>query len=178
MGEKQIAESKPPSWPESSEYGDALSDVLKDQVRRKELRSATGPMSGRARLHPSIPPVLALVSIWLWVFPPAALRPVTPSIPPANQEAGLRMEMFMQFINIQRYVEENGRLPSDLAEVGDGPDEVLYTPGGGNTFRLTGRVGEITVDFDSAEPVEALLRDAIAIVSGRASPPSGGVPAI
>ena len=127
MGEKQIAEPKQPSWPESSEYGDALGDVLKDQERRKELRSATGPRSGRVRLHPSIPPVLALVSIWLWVFPPAALLPVTPSIPPANQEAGLRMEMFMQFINIQRYVEENGRLPSDLEEVGDGPDEVLYT---------------------------------------------------
>ena len=178
MGEKQIAESKPPSWPESSEYGDALSDILKDQARRKELRGATGPRSGRARLHPSIPPILALVSIWLWVFPPAALLPVTPSIPPADQEAGLRMEMFMQFINIQRYMEENGRLPTNLEEVGDGPDEVLYTREAGNTFRLSGRVGEITVDFNSAEPVEELLRDAIAIVSGRASSPSGGVPAI
>ena len=81
------------------------------------------------------------------------------------------MEMFMQFINIQRYVAENGRLPSDLAEVGEGPDEVLYTLEAGNTFRLTGTVGEITVDFSSTEPVEALLGDAIAIVSGGA----GGV---
>ena len=178
MSEKQIAESKPPSWPESREYGDALSDILKDQARRKELRSAAAPRSGRARLHPSIPPVLALVSIWLWAFPPDALLPVTPSIPPANQEAGLRMEMFMQFINIQRYAAENGRLPSDLGEVGDGPDEVLYTLESGNTFRLTGRVGEITVDFTSTEPVEELLRDAIAIVSGRAPSPSGGAPAI
>ena len=88
------------------------------------------------------------------------------------------MEMFMQFINIQRYVEENGRLPSDLEEVGDGPDEVLYTLEGGDTFRLTGRVGEITVDFTSTEPVEALLRDAIAVVSGRVPSPPGGVPAI
>ena len=174
MGEKQIDESKPPSWPESNEYGDALSDVLKDQVRRKELRSTTAPRSGRARLHPFVPPVLALVSIWLWAFPPAVLVPVTPSIPPADQEAGLRMEMFMQFINIQRYAEQNGRLPSDLEEVGDGPDQVLYTREEGNTFRLTGRVGEITVDFTSNEPVEDLLRDAIAIVSGRVSSPSQG----
>ncbi len=86
------------------------------------------------------------------------------------------MEMFMQFINIQRYVEENGRLPSDLEEVGDGPDEVLYTLEAGNTFRLTGRVGEITVDFNSTEPVEELLRDAIAVVSGRAPSPSEGAP--
>ena len=166
MSDEQINKSEPPSWPESSEYGDALSDVLKDQARRKEIRSAPAPRSGRARLHPAIPPVLALVSIWLWVFPPAALLPVMPSIPPANQEAGLRMEMFMQFINIQQYVAENGRLPSDLAEVGEGPDEVLYTLEARNTFRLTGTVGEITVDFSSTEPVEALLGDAIAIVSG------------
>ncbi len=178
MGEKQIAESKPPNWPESSEYGDALSDILKDQVRRKELRNAAAPRSGRVRLHPFIPPVLALVSIWLWAFPPAALLPVTPSIPPATQEAGLRMEMFMQFINIQRYAAENGHLPGNLEEVGDGPDEVLYTLETGNTFRLTGKVGEITVDFTSTESVEDLLGDAIAIVSGRVSSSSGGAPAI
>ena len=177
MGDKQINKSAPPSWPESSEYGDALSDVLKDQARRKEKRSAAAPKSGRARLHPSIPPVLAIVSIWLWAFPPTALLPVTPTIPPANQEAGLRMEMFMQLTNIQRYVAENGRLPSNLAEVGDGPAEVLYTRGAGDTFRLTGTVGDITVAFTSTEPVAALLGDAIAIVSGTASSPSGGAPA-
>ncbi len=88
------------------------------------------------------------------------------------------MEMFLQFVNVQRYVEENGLLPKDLEEAGGGSDEVLYTREAGNTFRLTGRVGEITVDFNSAEPVEELLRDAIAIVSGSASSPSGGAPAI
>ena len=87
------------------------------------------------------------------------------------------MEMFMQLTNIQRYGAENGRLPSDLTEVGDGPAEVLYTRGAGDTFRLTGTVGDITVDFTSTEPVTALLGDAIAIVSGRASSPSGAAPA-
>ena len=120
---------------------------------------------------------MALVSIWLWAFPPAALRPVVPTIPPANQEAGLRIEMFMQFNNIQRFVSENGRLPNDLREVGDGSDEVLYTPQAGNTFRLTGQVGDIRVDFTSNEPVEDLLGNAIAIVSGRAPSPSQGAPA-
>ena len=178
MGDKHKDKSETPSWPESNEYGDALSDVLKDQAVRKERRGAAAPSSGRARLHPSLPPVLALVSIWLWAFPPAVLLPVTPTIAPANQEAGLRMEMFMQFINIQRYVAENGRLPNDLEEVGDGPDEVLYSLEAGNTFRLTGTVGGITVDFTSDEPVEDLLGDAVAIVSGTVSSPFGGAPAI
>jgi len=177
MGEEHIDKAKPPSWPESNEYEEALSGVLEDQVRRKELRSAAAPTSGRPRLHASIPPVLALVSIWLWAFPPAVLSPVVPTVPPANQEAGLRIEMFMQFNNIQRYLAENGRLPSDLREVGDGSDEVLYTPQAGNTFRLTGQVGDIRVDFTSNEPVEDLLGNAIAIVSGRVSSPSQGAPA-
>ncbi len=177
MGENQIDESEATSPPPSSEYGDALSDVLKDQARRTELRSAAGPSPGRPRLHVAVPPVLALVSIWLWAFPPAAILPDVPSIPPANQEAGLRIEMFMQFNNIQRYLAENGRLPNDLREVGDGPDQVRYTPQSGNTFRLTGQVGDITVDFVSSERVESLLGNAIAIVSGKVSSPSHGAPA-
>ena len=177
MGEEHRDKAKPPSWPESSEYEEALSGVLEDQVRRKELRSAAAPTSRRPRLHASFPPVLALVSIWLLAFPPAVLRPVVPTIPPANQEAGLRIEMFMQFNNIQRFVSENGRLPIDLREVGDGSDEVLYTPQTGNTFRLTGQVGDIRVDFTSNEPVEDLLGNAIAIVSGRVLSPSQGAPA-
>ncbi len=178
MDEKHVNESQAPGQTPSSEYGDALSDVLKDQVRRDELRSAAAPKVARTRVHPSIPAVLALVSIWLWVFPPTALLPVMPSIPPADQEAGLRMEMFMQFINIQRYAAENGHLPGNLEEVGDGPDEVLYTLETGSTFRLTGKVGEITVDFTSTESVEDLLGDAIAIVSGRVSSSSWEAPAI
>ena len=177
MGEEHIDKAKPPSWPESNEYEEALSGVLEDQVRRKELRSAAAPTSGRPRLHASIPPVLALVSIWLWAFPPAVLSPVVPTVPPANQEAGLRIEMFMQFNNIQRFVSENGRLPADLGEVGDGAVEVLYIPQAGNTFRLTGQVGDITVEFTSTEPVEDLLGNAIAVVSRRVSSPSQGAPA-
>ncbi len=54
---------------------------------------------------------------------------------------------------------------------------MLYTLEAGNTFRLTGTVGEITVDFSSTEPVEALLGDAVAIVSGGGVSPSRGAPA-
>ena len=163
----------PPHRPASSEYGDTLSDILKDQARRSELRKAPGPKPGRPRLHPYVPPILALISIWLWVFPPAVLRPDLPIIPLANQEAGLRMEMFIQVNHILRYVAENGRLPNDLAEVGASPVAVEYVPLGGNVFQLIGQTGDITVNFNSADPVEDLLGDAVAIVSG--SVPSAGV---
>ena len=152
MNDKHEAESAPINWPGSSEYGDALKDILEDQARRSELRGTMGPRSGRPRLHPSVPPVLALVSIWLWVFRPAALTPEAPTISPANQEAGLRVEMYMQFNKIQQYVAQNGRLPNDLGEVGSSPVALQYVPLGGNSFRLSGQSGNVTVDFNSADP--------------------------
>ena len=178
MRDKLEDEPKPINSQGSSEYGDALTDILEDQARRTELRGAAGPKSGRPRLHPSVPPVLALVSIWLWVFPPAVLIPEVPSIPPANQEAGLRMEMFIQVNHILRYVADNGRLPGDLGEVGESSVAVRYVPLDGNTFQLIGQTGDITVDFNSDDPVSDLLGDAMAIVSGGVSSTPEGRPAI
>ena len=178
MSDKPEGEPKPTNWPGSSEYGDALTDILNDQARRNELRSAAGPKSGRPRLHPSVPPVLALVSIWLWLFPPAALVPEVPSIPPANQEAGLRIEMSIKVNNILRFAADNGRLPNDLGELGDNPAALQYVPLGGNAFQLSGQTGDISVDFNSNDPVSDLLGDAISIVSGGVSPTPGERPAI
>ena len=174
MDEKHANESEPPGQTPSSEYGDALSDVLKDQVRRDELRSAPAQKVSRTRVHPSIPPVLALVSIWLWVFPPAALSPVVPTIPPVQQEAGLRMEMSVQLGHILRYQSENGSLPDGLDDLGDSHDAVQYTRLTDDVFRLSGRVGNVTVDYTSTEPLEQFLADARAVVSGRISPTRGG----
>jgi hypothetical protein len=173
MPDKQKDEPDPINRPGSSEYGDALTDILKDQVRRTELRGAPGPKSGPSRLHPSLPPLLAVVSIGLWVFPPAVLVPEVPSIPPTNQEAGLRMEMFIQVNNILRFVANNGRLPDDLGEVGESSVSGQYVPLGGNVFQLSGQTGDITVDFNSNDPVADLLGDAMAIVSGGMSPTPG-----
>jgi hypothetical protein len=178
MRDKQEDKPKPVNLPGSSEYGDALSDILKDQERRTELRGAAGPRSGRPRLHPSVPPVLALVSVWLWVFPPAALVPDVPSIPPANQEAGLRIEMSIQVGKILQYVADNERPPGDLGELGNSPVALQYVPLGGNAFQLTGQTGDITVDFHSNDPVSDLLGDAIAIVSGGVSPTPSEEPSI
>ncbi len=177
MRDKQQDEPNPSRRPESSEYGDALTDVLKDQERRNELRKAAPSGSGRSRMHPVVPPVLALISVWLWAFPPAALQPVQPSIPPANQEAGLRMEMFIQVGKIQAYLEENGSIPGALGDLDEATGGLVYTPLGQNVFRLSGRSGDIEVDFTSTESIEELLGNAQAIVSGLAPPTPAGGPA-
>ncbi len=129
-------------------------------------------------MHPSVAPVLALMSIWLWAFPPPVLVPELPSIPPAQQEAGLRMEMAVLVNNILKYQSEHGQLPNDLQEVGDSPDGMAYVALTGSVFRLSGQTGDITVEFTSTEPVEQFLADARAIVSGRAPSTSEGAPGV
>ena len=177
MSETHIDESSPPVRTKPAEYGDVLSDVLNDQARRNELRNAPAP-AGRTRMHPALPPALALISIWLWAFPPAVLRPEPPSIPVANQEAGLRMEMYIQFNKIQGYLSEHGRLPKNLDEVGDASDLVRYEPLTASVFRLSGQTGAVTVQYTSTDPVEVLLADAQAIVGGAGLPTSRGGPVI
>ncbi len=176
MGENSVENPEAQGRSPYAEYGDALSDVLQDQARRSELRAEDrGPT--RPHIHAAATPLLALVSIWLWVFPPSGLVPPVPTVSPTDQEAGLRMEMFVQFNNIQRYRSEHGSLPGDLQEVGDGPAEVGYLRLSSDTFRLRGETGDIMVEYVSTEPVEALLANAMAVVSGSA-PSAPGAPVI
>ena len=173
MDEEDRDESASPQRSQASEYGDALSDILKDQERRDELRSTATSKPARPRVHASIPPVLALFSIWLWAFPPAVLIPEVPTIPPAVQEAGLRMNMLVQLNQIQQFLSEYGRLPETLDEVGGSPDGVEYTRLSDGVFKLSGKSGDVTVGYTSTEPLAELAADAMAIVSGVSSTPPG-----
>ncbi len=85
------------------------------------------------------------------------------------------MEMFIQFNNIIRYRSEHGNLPSGLDDVGERSDGVQYSRLGGDVFQLSGKTGDITVDYTSTEPQAELLGEARAIVSGvRSTPPGAG----
>ena len=163
----------PPSTPttqgQHGEYGDALSDVLEDQARRSERRR-TGPIwKARRKMNPIVPLSLAVFSFWLWVFPPEVLEPVPPPpVTPVVTEAGLRIEMYVQSALIQRYLEENGRLPSDLREVGDGPTGLQYVAISDTNFRLSGLSGGVSVSYTSTTPLADLLANAKEVVSGLA----------
>ncbi len=163
-------ERRPPASSEretGSEYGDALADVLEDQHERLERRQQVPAHPTRRQLSPMVAPALAVVSFWLWVFPPEPLQPTPPpAIPVAVQEAGLRMEMSAQLARIQRFVRDNGRLPASLQET---QEEALtgveYIPLADSTFRLRGNIGGVTIDYVSTQPVEELLQDAIDVVT-------------
>ncbi len=114
-----------------------------------------------------VAPILAIVSFWLWVFPPEFLQPIPPpEVPVAIQEAGLRIEMYLQLTRIQQYLTDHGRLPAALEDAGEVAEGVSYTPLVGSTFRLLGEVGGVSVEYLSTQPVEDLLANAKEMVSG------------
>ena len=159
----------PTSEGQHGEYGYALSDVLEDQARRSERRR-TGPVwRARRKINPLVPPSLAVFSFWLWIFPPQVLEPVPPpAVSEVHMEAGLRMEMVIQSARIQRYLEENGRLPNDLGEIDEGPSEIRYETISSTEFRLSGQAGSVSVSYTSTTPLADLLANATEVVSGLA----------
>ena len=163
----------PPPTPttegQHGEYGDALSDVLEDQARRSERRRIGPVWKARRKMNPLVPPSLAAFSFWLWVFPPELLEPVPPPpVSAVHMEAGLRIEMYVQSARIQRYLEENGRLPSDLREIEDGPNQLQYETISNTEFRLSGQAGGVNVSYTSTTPLADLLANAKEVVSGLA----------
>jgi len=86
--------------------------------------------------------------------------------------------MFILASDIEQYQAEHGRLPKDLQEVVDSPDGVGYAVLTRSVFGLRGQTADITVEFTSTEPVEHLLSDAKAILSGSAPAAPGGAPSI
>ena len=76
------------------------------------------------------------------------------------------MEMFIRVNEIQRFFSENGHLPSQLSEVSDSPDGLLYLPLTEDTFELSGRSRDITVDYTSTQSVTELLANAKFVVTG------------
>ena len=167
-------EKRPPSRPEDktgSEYGDALSEVLADQRRRSDRRKQTSAHPLRRQLNPLLAPALAGISFWLWVFPPPPLQPTPPpQAPVAVQEAGLRIEMYLQLTRIQKFIKDNGRLPNSLRETEqDVLAGVEYVAMADSTFLLRGSVSGVTVDYVSTQPAEELLQDAKEIVTTQAA---------
>lgn len=174
MTEHKRPPPPPPTPPErqtGSEYGDALADVLDDQHQRLERRRKAAPHPTRRKLNPMMAPALAGISFWLWVFPPTALQPtLPPQVPVAVQEGGLRMEMSAQLARIQRFMRDNGRLPTSLQETEQElVTGVEYTPLADSTFRLRGIIGGVTVDYVSTQPIEELLQNAVQVVTMQGS---------
>ena len=156
-----------PQRPKGSgtEASEALRDVLEDiTTRESRRREPSGSPPDRRPKPVGLIAVLLVVTVWLFVSPPALVRPAPIPLPPPEKiEAGLRMDMYVATLRIGRYQSAAGRLPGSLADVLEDPldaPDLSYEVLGGGQYRLTGTRDGSTVVWVSSQPVADLLSGA------------------
>ncbi len=148
----------------------AVADVLQDQAERAIARTqAPAPTAaGGGPLVWAALVLLTTLSAYLWIAPPGWLAGPAALPPPLELvEAGRRMEVYLQALNVEDFLEREGRLPNSLAEAGDPFSEVTYQRLDADGYRLTLAWEEDSLSYQSGEPLEGFLGNAVEIIRGR-----------
>ena len=145
---------------------DALADVLEHSAKRaKAEESADKPRRGSSGFHWFGLGILTAISAYLWIGPPEWILPVPPAPPTVElEDAGLRLNMYLQAMRIERFRTAEGRLPESLAEVGDSIGDIQYHRVSNLTYRLSGSSDNMVLGYTSSDPLEDLLSDAMAVI--------------
>ncbi len=126
-------------------YEERLEQAEELRVRLSERRHRVGPRHG-------ILAACVLVASWAWFFPPAALRPSSPTVPSvAEEQAALELLVYLESQRIEQHVADHGRTPEDAAEAGlvrDGLDYIRLT---NRHYRVRGRTDRVVWSYSSAE---------------------------
>ena len=148
------------------EMADALADVLKDQTDKGENRGKGPPQMGR-KTSPMVWAALVVFSVlsgYVWFGSPSWLAYAPPGVPATLAEAGLRMEVFQQAVLVEEFLEDEGRLPNDLAEAGDPFSDVEYDKIDARTFRLASSADGHAVEYISTDSLNVFLGNALQII--------------
>jgi hypothetical protein len=117
----------------------------------------------RQRRRPSrVPPwatiLLAIATLWIWLFPPAALRVDPPPPPPIEEEtAALRFTMYLQVQRIRAFQEANDRLPVRLEEAGPPLPAVEYHRLSDDLYQLNGATDRVLLTYRSDLPLDEFV---------------------
>jgi len=136
----------------------AIEEVLRDQARREVLRDIAyrRPYTSlRIRVAAA---ALAAVALVAWVFPVPGLQPDIPfPVPPADEEAGLRLATYIQAQQVEAFRQTSGRLPDVLRETGEPLPGMTYQRLDARTYRLRGQTERAVVEWTSSDSVPTLL---------------------
>ena len=150
---------------------EALQAVLEDEVDRRQRQADSGfQPKGPSRAPASAAVVLAVISVWFWISPPNALQPrAFPPPPPAVQESGLRIDVYMVAVQVLRFQSTTGRLPATVEEaVTDHiqADRFEYAVTGPDMFLLTAVRGDQVVVYSSDQSLTQLVGSAQLVLEG------------
>ncbi len=76
----------------------------------------------------------------------------------------MRVEVTLQAMRINAFMEREGRLPTTLEEAGNAFAEVRYERDDGQRYRLALDQGDLHVEYVSGQSLEAFLGDARRII--------------
>ena len=164
--------SVPGASPEKQALLEAFDSVLKTQAeerlaarREAEARRNTG------RIRPSIL-VLATFAIfvctYLYIERPAWLFPNSGPIESvAIKEASLRIGMANVAQKIERYRQQNGKVPGSLREAGTRMQGMTYAPVDSTGWRLLGTHAGLELTLDSGDPLPKFLGNSFEVIARR-----------
>ena len=152
---------------------EAFDTVLKHQAesREAEARNAEARRAARGRARPwvwtSAACTMVLCAYLLierpeWLFPQVG-APETVQV----QEASLRIGMANAAQHIQRYYQQNNRLPTTLAEAGAYGDGIEYTPIGSG-WRMTATQGTTQLTLSSRDALATFIGRSFEVIARRA----------
>lgn len=141
-------------------YQDVLREVKTQPKSRRRL-----PVPSRAPFWIAV--VAAIVGLSsLLVFQPAWLFNQPPTESPQEQEASLRIRMYVEIDRIARFKDTHKKLPESLSEAGADGSGLVYEHHG-DSFALSGRNASLALTYRSGESPDAFLGSSYDVVRAR-----------
>ncbi len=135
-----------------------IDEVLRDQARREVLRDIAYRRPSASLRTRVVAGVLGLVALVTWTLPVPGLRPDIPfPLPPADEEAALRIAAYIQAQQVEAFRLSSGRLPDQLRETGEPMPGISYQKLDARTYSLNGTTERTTIRWISSDSSAALL---------------------
>lgn len=136
----------------------AIAEVLADQEVKKVIygRPTTPRTTTVGRVVAMV--LLTLTAVYLWFARPGWIVPDPPPPLPAERiETHLRMAVWMQAQQVERFRRERGRLPDALRETGEPMPAMTYRRIDARTFHLLASGDGVTVEYLSTDSLGAFV---------------------
>lgn len=141
----------PPSIPPRKLAAELVADIMQGKAKQAQearLAKAAPPPRRRGRLLIPLIPLLVGLTIW------NVLRmQATPTVfTPAQQEASLRIKIFLAAGAVEHFHDSTGVFPPSLAAVRMADPTLLYMPGA-TTYSLVGTYGATSLSYRHGDPL-------------------------
>ncbi|NNG16255.1 MAG: hypothetical protein HKM89_07210 [Gemmatimonadales bacterium] len=147
---------------------DAAQSAVDSEVEHRKTRGREQKRRARRRLLPAIFAVTVAFSLYALLTRPAWLQtPPPPSDTPAVQEANLRIIMYTQAMRVERFVEENGRVPETLAEASAAAVGTRIESLDDNAWALHGSTGAVELTLKSTDVMRDFLGNSFEVLAAR-----------